>query len=248
MLMNLNCLNTIITDNLVVNIDISKLNSWNLNNELSVISLNRWNNSCSDDLLLYDFGLTAFDNGRVDAIDTGLNITQNDTYLSLYRIGYNDNSGGTYYSGYTMNSITGNSIGNYFALNGGYLQGFFKLEGYNYELLPPRYNNGITIETLIEILNGSSGIFYYMGTRAEDKYNPYYSGETILVSANTINYGGKYQGQYSMFTGITTSENNYLNSYEEKEVKINAFSQPEFSDITINESFSKYVLISNLII
>ena len=48
-------------------------------------------------------------------------------------------------------------------LNGGYLQGFFKLNGYNYTLFPERCNNGITIETLVYLYTGSSWHFLYDG-------------------------------------------------------------------------------------
>ncbi len=246
--MNLNCLNTIITDNLAIHIDISKLNSWNLNNQLTLTSLTKWNNAYSDDLSLLDFGLTAFDNGRVNSMNSSLSITRNDTYLMLYRIGYNNNSGGTYYTGYTISAITGSSFGNYFNLGGGYLQGFYKLNGYNYQLFPARYNNGITIETLLEIFPQSKGIFFYMGTRAEDKYNPFFSGETMIVSATTVNYGGQYEGQQYTFSGITTSEGNYLVSYDENIEKYSQYSQPEYSDVVIFDSIEQIDNIKSNII
>ena len=233
--MSLNCMNTIISNNLVACFDITNINSWNSNTGLSINSLTKWDGAVSDNINLPDFGLTGFDNGRVDNMSSGLTISYNSDKLELYRIGYNDNTGGTFYDTYSIQSVTGSSVGKYFSLNGGYLQGFFKLDGYNYELIQPRYNNGITIETLIEILPQSSGIFYFMGTRAEDKYNPYYSGETTLISGNTVLYGGKDTGYTYTFTGITTSEDNYLVSYDDINVTKSGFKEPEFSGTIVME-------------
>jgi hypothetical protein len=216
--MNLECLYGIITDNLAIQIDLTQLKSWDLNTGFTAFSLTKWAGAVSDNINLIDFGLTEFDNGRTNLMWTGITLTPTDTLFSMYRIGYNNvinpstgNTSGytatTAYSGYTISGVTGASAttGNYFRLNGGYLQGFFKLDGYNYELLPARYNKGITIETLVYLYPNSSGIFYMMGLRAEDKYNPYFSGETITGITNIT-------------TGVTTSFDNYLNGYEPKKI------------------------------
>lgn len=246
--MNLECLNGIITDNLAIHIDLTNIRSWDLNSGLTTISLTKWNKAISDDIELLDFGLTGFDNGRLNSMNTGITLTQNDNKLKLYRVGYNTNSGGTFYTGYTVTSISGSSVGRYFALTGGFLQGFFKLEDYNYELLSPRYNKGITIETIVEILPQTMGIFYYMGTRAEDKYCPFFSGETRITGTTGITYGGKYTGYTYQFTGITTSVGNYLNSYDENTVKKSAFPQPEFSDVVIMDEIEQLNNINNNLI
>lgn len=241
--MNLDCLNNIITDNLAIHIDISNIKSWNLNTGYTTISLNKWNNAISDDLLLYDFGLTAYDNGRVNKMYNNITLTKNDNKLILYRIGSNNATGGTFYNNYQISGITGSSVGNYLFLNGGYLQGYFKLFDYNFELLPPRYNNGITIETIIEILPQSNGIFYLMGVRSEDKYNDYFSGETNIVNQTTINGNIHYD-----FSGITTSENNYLNAYEEIQTQLNSFSEPENSKFVASEQYSQINNVNDNII
>jgi len=111
-----------------------------------------------------------------------------------------------------ISGMTSGTSGNYFELNGGYLQGFFKLEGFNYELLPIRYGEGITVETLMYLHPDSQGIFYMMGARAEDKYNPYFSGET--VTGSTI-------------SGVTTSFDNFLDALEPYEELKPAFRVPE---------------------
>ena len=215
--MNLECLNDIITSNLAIHIDLTDLNSWDLNTGLTSFSLTKWNDAVSDNINLYDFGLTGFDNGRMDKMWEGITLTPQDTLFSMYRIGYNniwnpttgETSGITVQTEYLpiLEVITGTS-GNYFDLNGGYLQGFFKLQDFNYELLPVRYGEGITIETLLYLNPDSQGIFYMMGARAEDKYNPYFSGETITGSTTS---------------GVTTSFDNFLDALESYEVIKSAF-------------------------
>jgi hypothetical protein len=228
--MNLECLNGIITDNLAIQIDLTQLKSWDLNTDFTSYSLTKWTGAVSDNINLIDFGLTGFDNGRTNKMWSGYTLTPQDNIFSMYRIGYNvvknpttgETSGMTItteFDPYYISGVTTGNSGNYFELNGGYLQGFFKLQGYNYELLPARYNNGITVETLVYLNTGSSGIFYMMGVRAEDKYNPHFSGESTLngvVSGGTI-------VDVTKISGVTTSENNYLDAYQETLVNREAF-------------------------
>jgi len=245
--MNLECLNDIITDNLAIYIDLTQLKSWNLNSGFTSFSLTKWVGAVSDNINLIDFGLTEFDNGRTNVMWSGITLTPSDTYFSMYRVGRNDvqnpttgeTSGitvNTIYDIYPMSatSITGGSM-NYFDLSGGYLQGFFKLKDYNYELFPARYNNGITIETLLYLYPESQGIFYMMGTRAEDKYNPYFSGETIT--------GGTITG--ITVTGVTTSLDNYLDAILETQKLKPGFSVVEDKMVNIFTGASQINNIKN---
>lgn len=241
--MNLNCLNDIISNDLIVNIDINNIKSWNLNTGLTVNTISKWANAVSDNIDLIDYGLTAFDVGRTNAMWNGIVLTPEDNIFTMYRIGYNDiinptvneTSGMTIITNYLpITVISTGTTGNYFDLNGGYLQGFFKLHDYNYELLPTRYNHGITIETMLYLKPESYGIFYMMGARAEDKYNPYFNGE--LITGNTEN------------TGITTSYDNYLDSFTETLKYKNSFILPEDSqEIHYNEENNVNVLKNNVI-
>jgi hypothetical protein len=238
--MNLNCLNNIISENLAINIDLSNVKSWNLNSGFTSTSLTKWSNAISDNINLIDFGLTNFDVGRTNVMWSGITLSPKDTLFTMYRIGYNNvvnpstgNTSGitatTEYSPYDINAITTGFSGNYFILDGGYLQGFFKLNDYNYELLPSRYNKGITIETIIYLYPESYGMFYMMGVRSEDKYNPYYDGELITGASENI--------------GITTSFNNYLDSFTEEIITKKAFGNVEDNKIT---TYSTTPLIDNL--
>lgn len=230
--MDLECLSGIVENGLAIHIDISDQRSWNLNTGFTSVSLNQWSGAYSDNLSLYDFGLTAFDVGRVDDKISTLDLTPEDLKTTLFRIGYNTVTGGTFYDEYSMSAVTSAStIGNYFNLNGGYLQGFFKLENYNHELLPQRYNEGITIETLVRIDENSEGLFYYMGTRAEDKYNPFFSGETkelinvetIPIRTGVVGASSQIQITTTGYSGVTTSEQNYLVASLDKEIQKNSF-------------------------
>lgn len=223
--MNLECLCTVIPNNLAINIDLTDSRSWINFTGYTLLSTTKWVGAVSDNIDLIDFGLTEFDNGRTSVMWSGITLTPSDTYFSMHRVGYNEvvnpSSGNT--SGYTattrfdlypMTGITASSAGNYFNLNGGYFQGFFELDKYNYRLFPHRYNNGITIETLVCLYPQSHGIFFMIGARAEDKYNQYFSGET--TTGGTI-------GNITTITGVTTSEDNTLNAFYEVEVNRNAF-------------------------
>lgn len=221
---DLSCLSTIITDNLAVHIDLSSLKSWNLNPEFTSVSLSKWSGAFSDNIFLYDFGLTGFDNGRVNKMTDSLSLTPQDTKLKLYRVGYNLPTGGTFYDNYGITGVTatttGSSVGNYFILDGGYLQGFFKLKEYPFQVLPYRYGKGITIETLIYLTPQSfnDGYFLLLGARAEDKYLPSFSGECVTYTGITtgITYGsrGVFETTKSekITSGVTTSEDNFLDS------------------------------------
>jgi len=238
--MELKCLNNIIYHGLAIHIDLTDLKSWNLNNGFTSISLNQWKNAKSDNIFLYDFGLSAYDNGRVSKMHDTLTLTPNDTKVQLYRVGYNTETGGTFYDGYGITGITESGyiygaeltgitantsftgdtfVGNHFNLSGGYLQGFFKLYNYNYELFPAR-SNGITIETVIRIDSNSynNGIIFMMGARAEDKYNDPFSGETIVLSSYKTktekNEVIEYLNSDDSYSGITTGEDNYLAAYK----------------------------------
>lgn len=220
---DLSCLNTIIKDDLAVHIDLSNLNSWNLNSGFTSISLTKWSGAKSDNISLYDFGLTGFDNGRVNEMTDSLTLTPNDTKLKLFRVGFNNASGGTYYTGYGITGITGSSVGRHFTLSGGFLQGFFKLDEYNFEILPNRYGKGVTLETIIKVVSQSANNEYFLllGSRAEDKYIPFYSGETASFTGST---------GIITFSGVTTSEKNYLNSYTTTTVPKKAISNQYHTD------------------
>ena len=241
--MKLNCSNEIITNRLAIHIDISDQVSWNLNTGFTSVSLNEWEFAKAGNADLLDFGLTEYDNGRVNDLLASAVTTPSDIKLTLYRVGYNNATGGTFYDLHSMSGITGSStdVGNYFNLNGGYLQGYFKLQGEEYEVLPARFKDGITIETLLNIQTFNDGIFYMMGARAEDKYNPFFSGETEQIettASTTIRTGTLGESVVLIttstgFTGITTSNDDNLSAFIDTTRKKNVFAAFEDSEETV---------------
>lgn len=79
-------------------------------------------------------------------------------------------------------------VGVYHELYGGFYQGFYKLFGYDYETFPSRVNKGWSVEMLIkprivdefvpnpdettlnEVYPNNKNIFFYLGTRSENKF------------------------------------------------------------------------------
>ena len=273
--MNLECISGIITKNLAIHIDLTNVRSWDLNTGYTSISLTKWSNAISDKINLYDFGLTGFDNGRTDTMWSGITLTPNDTKLKMYRVGYNEvinptpeeTSGvtaNTRYDLYPMSasSTTGGSQ-NYFNLNGGYLQGLFKLHDFNYELFPWRFGKGITIETILFLHEESHGIFYTMGIRAEDKYNPFFKGELITGETTTertrqstnirgvpfyLTHEDDINLRDKVIAGVNTSFDNYLDSFEEKQEYKKAFRVVENNKKTVFNQIPQIDNIRNNII
>jgi hypothetical protein len=238
----------IITDRLSVFIDISNIKSWDTNPDFRVKSLTKWKDSISNNVSLRDYGLTMFDYGLTNNMGSGKVIDNDDSYLVMNRIGYNSvtnnislsgDSIGAYdseviFDGYGLSGMTSDVIGNFFHLDGGYLTGNFMYSEYEHEILPTRYNHGITIENLLYLNQQSSGIFYYMGVRSDDKYNPYFEGETT------------FDGE--VFDGVYTSTNEYLHS-KQSNIKNNAsfrgynnMKSVELSDIDNNDNIRGNVI------
>ena len=95
------------------------------------------------------------------------------------------------------------SVGYYHELYGGFYQGFYKLFGYDYEIFPERMNKGWAVEMLLKprlineytplsgettlnvIYPENKNIFFYMGTRAENKYYHHADGFMGGITAYT---------------------------------------------------------------
>lgn len=139
-------------------------------------------------LSLCDIGLTGVDNGFVNNL-TGetLTISSGDCRLYLTRV-----SGLTYVYPWSVKSGV---TGQYINLCGGFFQGFWKLQGFEYQVLPKRMEWGWTSEfwlnktddncspinsgtTLNDVYPENKGFFFYLGARAENKFWNLFSGET----------------------------------------------------------------------
>lgn len=165
----------------------------------SIYSLVTWDGAVNTGYTMNTIGLTGIDNGLITfntiSGDTSnqvllsaltgstLVIPSGDTRLLLTRV-----SGTTgnfiYPMDYVINS--GSTVGNYMNLCGGFYQGYYKLDGNSYEVLPVRVNQawaaefwlnpsssgctGNTGTTLNDTYPNNKGFFFYMGTRAENKF------------------------------------------------------------------------------
>ena len=190
----------------------------------TIVSENYWNptntdpNICPIVTNLCDVGLTGIDNGLVKRmsgetieISTGLFTSQNDKFnrykydrrMKLHPItGFtttenrlvNDNS----YSYNLTYQTDNNDIGYYLKLDGGFYQGFYKIAGYDYQILPQRMNLGWTTEFLLRYrwtgdtsvgLNNrypeNKGTFFFLGARAENKFYHYADGRPIQDTGYT---------------------------------------------------------------
>lgn len=162
-----------------------------------------WSGAVSDGAVLDDIGTTGMDNGLISFMKDRIS---NEQFLDLWL-----NSKITINSGNTtlfMNPVTGNTqmysypmeivddgTDVYMAGKGGFYQGFFKLEGFNYEVLPggiddawtlffeirPRSDYGVELDTVNYAHSGNSGIFFYIGTRAENKFWPFYKTDSGIT-------------------------------------------------------------------
>jgi hypothetical protein len=130
-------------------------------------------------------------------------------------------SGVTSGSSYEIVSYSASSVGIYHELYGGFYQGFYELFGYDYQILPERYHKGWTVEmtlkpritnlysppsgvaTLNDFYPENDGIFFYLGTRAENKYWHPANG------TNSTDSG--YTRVTETLTGLTTCECTPLN-------------------------------------
>jgi hypothetical protein len=113
------------------------------------------------------------------------------------QVGVNQFSGLEETMKFNIVSKLDDKIGIYHELYGGFYQGFYKLHGFDYNIFPERVNKGWSVEMLLKprlvdefglasgetTLNNfypqNKDIFFYFGTRAENKYYHYADGEPV---------------------------------------------------------------------
>ena len=168
------------------------------NTSPDIYSLVSWTGATNTGYTFNTIGLTGIDNGLITfdkpSGDTSnlallnaltgstLVIPSGDSRLHMTRI---TGTTGNYVYPYDITIDNENpNIGNIASLYGGFFQGYYKIDGSSYEVLPPRINqawsaefwlttkvfNTTTGTTLNDIYPNNSGFFFYMGTRAENKF------------------------------------------------------------------------------
>lgn len=153
-------------------------------------SLTTWKNAVNEGVKMENIGFTGVDNGffkyRKDRISNEqfLNIYINSTYeipeerKALFLTPITGNT-----LEYKYPQPCWNKEGGYTEFHGGFYQGFFKLYGHEYQTLPYYLANEwnlyfrlrpkdycICDKTLNKMYPENKGIFFYMGTRAENKF------------------------------------------------------------------------------
>jgi hypothetical protein len=184
----------------------------------TIYSTSTWTGATNLGVSATTWGFTGIDNGQItfqiSSGDTGntallsaltastLVIPSGDTRLCLNRV-----TGMTGNYVYPIEQIvdTG-TTGNYARLCGGFYQGYYKLDGEDYEVLPTRVPKAWTAEfwlrksdlncsgttgtTLNDLYPDNKGFFFYMGTRAENKFwNIFEGNNTGCTSGCTSDTG-----------------------------------------------------------
>lgn len=156
-----------------------------------VISEIAWENATSTNDILKNIGYTGVDNGFFSYEKDRI---ANDEFLELFSNSHFDLS--SYDKHFFVTEITGNTgefvypiekNENYVSLKGGFYQGFFKINGSKYQTLPHDLNNEWIFEITLRkkdyktpsnVLNkrhnNNKDIFFYIGTRAENKFWEFY--------------------------------------------------------------------------
>jgi hypothetical protein len=164
----------------------------------SIYSLTTWVDAVNSGYTMPTIGLTGIDNGLL-LFNKPSGDTTNQALLStLTASTLHIPSGDTRLCLTAVSGMTGDYVypvemvgnpadaGNFLRLCGGFYQGYYKLDGNSYEVLPNRVPNTWTAElwlrkpcvddcnvtgtTLNDVYTGNTGFFLYFGTRAENKF------------------------------------------------------------------------------
>jgi len=176
---------------------------------LASLSQYKWVDSVNKGLILNNIGLTGVDNGLLTFNkDTITEEEFNEIYTKSvleveaddYRLMLSPVDGNTKMYDYPYEFVSDQDGNNVAKLDGGFFQGFFQSgDGCEYKVLPTKLGNGWTLEfvlkpedcedseynTLNKKYPENSGIFFYIGTRAENKWWKYYSTDANAPDITT---------------------------------------------------------------
>ena len=181
-----------------------------------------WSGATNGGVELNDIGLTGVDNGFISFRKDEIT---NKEFLDLYlNSKFEIESGDTRFF---MTAVSGNterfdfpiylskdSLGNeYLSMKGGFYQGFFKLDGFDYQVLPDKITDEVTLhfdirprtdyeigETTVNAIHPENkGIFFFMGTRAENKLWPFYKVSSAVTEDMKRDDSGSTSGDCSVY-------------------------------------------------
>lgn len=183
----------------------------------NIYSLVKWDGAVNSGYTFDTIGLTGIDNGLIvfnkasgdtsnlallsALTGTTLVIPSGDTRLHMTRV--TGTTGNYVYPYEILIDVTTPNIGNFLNLYGGFYQGYYKLDGSSYEVLPTRVNDAWAAEfwlttkqfettgtttgkTLNDTYPNNSGFFFYMGTRAENKFWNKWEGSDTGCTHNCV--------------------------------------------------------------
>lgn len=192
------------------------INSINKLDEMSIIDVSdldivdgnlysniNWSGATNNGVEMKDIGLTGIDNGLVNFRKDRITNAEFVKILteSKYNIDANDKrffltpvTGNTQMYNYPM-YIYNDDNEKYIACKGGFYQGFFKLFGHDYQVVPHRIDNEWTFhfnlrprtdyevnDMLVNYTHeNNNGIFFFMGIRAENKFWPFYKTDASMM-------------------------------------------------------------------
>lgn len=162
-----------------------------------VVSNAVWDNAITSSELLENIGYTGVDNGFISYEKDRIS---NEDFLNIFTNSSFDLS--TFDDKFFITEVTGNTAlysypiekhNDYVSLKGGFYQGFFKIEGKNYQTLPhiieDEWNFNFILrkqnyQTPSNILNkrysNNEGFFFYIGTRSENKFWELYKKQNTV--------------------------------------------------------------------
>jgi hypothetical protein len=184
----------------------------------TIYSTSTWVDAVSTGVTATTVGYTGIDNGMITFDKTSgdtsnqallsaltastLVIPSGDTRFMMTRV-----TGMTEQYEYPISIVEDNTVlGDYADFCGGFYQGYYMLDGYDYKVLPNRYNKGwladfwlkkadivctgTTATTINDTYPDNKGFFFYMGARAENKFWDIFDGiNTGCTSGCTVPSG-----------------------------------------------------------
>lgn len=164
-----------------------------------------WSGATNEGIELDNIGLTGVDNGLLSFqkdritneefleifLDSKMSIPSGDTRLFLIPV-----TGNTQLYEYPL-YLEESGDTKFISFQGGFYQGFYKVEGEKYETLPDITENGLTfhfelrprsdynvgLRTVNYTHTDNKGMFFYIGTRAENKFWPFYKTNSGITEA-----------------------------------------------------------------
>lgn len=184
---------------------IADFSTFDIDENGRLYSTKTWDQAVNEGVEMEDIGFTGPDNGFILFLRDRIS---NQEFLDMFtgstysiesgdtRMFFTPVSGNTQIFKYPMEFVDEDE--KYIAFKGGFYQGFFKLFGFKYQTLPTDFGGeGLTFEfdirprtDYVEDQNSvnalhpeNKGIFFYIGTRAENKFWSLYGGDDAIMDS-----------------------------------------------------------------